>query len=284
MEIKEIKKIVRIALEEDLPSGDITSELISFNSKQCTAKIIAKQSGIICGTEIVECVFREVSEDCKVVILKKDGTNASADDVIIEITGSPASLLKAERTALNFFSHMSGIATLTKSFVDEVNAVNSECDILDTRKTLPGLRMLEKYAVRIGGGKNHRLNLSDQVLIKENHIMLSNLQVNKFLNSIGDKIPEATIVEVEVENLEQLKEVLGTQIDIVMLDNFKHEDIISAVKVIRGGGSDIKIEVSGGVTINNVGKIAETGVDRISIGGITNSASAFDFSMLIPNE
>ncbi len=278
---EEIERIVKVALNEDISSGDITSDSLEFKKNSITGSIIAKQSGILCGVEIIEYVFKEVSESNKVEILKKDGNKVFSGDVVVKIKGNPVDLLRAERTGLNFLSHLSGIATLTNRFVERANSKNPECLILDTRKTLPGLRYLQKYAVKTGGGENHRFNLSEHVLVKENHLSISNISIKEMVSSIRKKTPPNTIVEIEVENLQQLKEVIDTDTDIIMLDNFKIDDIGEAVKLIKLAKPDIRLEVSGGVTLDNVAEIADTGVDRISVGSLTNSAPVVDFTMLI---
>lgn len=278
---EEIKRIIRIALDEDISGGDITSDSLEFKKSPVGCSIIAKEQGVLCGTEIAAQVFREVSKDNKVEILKKDGSRTHADDVVVRVTGTPAELLKAERTALNFLSHLSGISTFTNRFVEIVRSQNPECTVLDTRKTLPGLRAIEKYAVRTGGGENHRFSLSEHVLIKENHLSVSGIGIKETVSSVRKKAARTAAVEVEVENIKQLKETLGTDIDIVMLDNFKVDDIIQAVKMVKDSNPGVKIEVSGGITLDNVAEVASAGVDRISVGRLTNSAPALDFSMLI---
>ncbi|MFH1415843.1 MAG: carboxylating nicotinate-nucleotide diphosphorylase [Elusimicrobiota bacterium] len=276
-------KTVRTALDEDMPSGDITSEGISFRSLNAAGTITAKQDCILCGITVAETVFKEVSEDISVEIIKNDGASVISGDTVMIITGVPMKLLEAERTALNFLSHLSGIATLTAKFVNIVKEVNNGCKVLDTRKTVPGLRMLEKYAVRTGNGMNHRMNLSDYVLIKENHIALSDAGIQGTVESIRKSVPENTPVEVEVENMNEVEEAVSAGADIIMLDNFSIDDIQKAVEKIRGTGSTAKIEVSGGVSLDTIGIIASKGVDRISVGCLTNSAPAVDFSMSMRN-
>jgi nicotinate-nucleotide pyrophosphorylase (carboxylating) len=280
-EIEEIRNIVKNALNEDITSGDITSDSIVFKERSATGEIIAKESGIVCGTEIAELVFKEIAADAKVEIVKQDGDNISGGDVVMRVESSPAVLLKAERTALNFLSHLSGIATLTSEYVHKVKVINQECAVLDTRKTLPGLRILEKYAVKTGGGRNHRFNLSDQVLIKENHLSLSGGSIKDTVAAIYEKVPPNILIELEVENMKQLKESIKTEVDIIMLDNFNLDDIYEAVKIVKAIKPSVKIEVSGGVTLETVSDFAATGVDRISVGRITNSAKAIDYTLLI---
>jgi nicotinate-nucleotide pyrophosphorylase (carboxylating) len=197
------------------------------------------------------------------------------------ITGPAGAIVSAERTALNFLGHMSGIATLTSKFVKKARLVNSSVEIYDTRKTLPGLRVLEKYAVTAGGGKNHRMSLSDQVLIKENHIALEDKPLADLIGGFVKAVKKGILVEVEVENISQLREVLDTGADIIMLDNFTVSDITEARKMARLVNGEVKLEVSGGITLNNVAAYASTGIDRISVGRLTMSAPALDYTLLM---
>lgn len=270
-------KIIRTALKEDVVDKDITSSAIQFKKKIVSAKIIAKEKGIICGTGIAAGVFSEVSSRIKTVILFKDGDKIKSGDVVMKIKGEVKDILRAERTALNFLSHLSGISTYTRKFVQRVKQAHSSCNVFDTRKTLPALRAIEKYAVVVGGGVNHRFNLAESILIKENHLAASGKSIKEIISGI----PKKTTIEIEVQNLSELKEALACGVDIIMLDNFSLKKIKIAMNVIRLNTSKVLIEVSGGVNLDNIGDIAKTGVDRISTGRITNSAPALDFTLLL---
>ncbi len=268
-----IKKIIEIALREDIKDKDITSELILPDNLKTKAFIISKEKGIICGLKIAKLVFQCVDKEIVFESLIKEGSEIYPGQKIAKIFGNAKKILLAERTALNFLQHLSGIATLTRKFVDKVKFYNVE--IFDTRKTLPGLRILEKYAVRVGGGKNHRFNLSDQILIKGNHIDLVGLE-NAIKRAKKSKKP----LEVEVRDLRELEKILdlNLKIDVIMLDNMKTNEIKRAIKMIK---KRAKIEVSGRVNLNNVKEIAKLGVDRISVGKITHSSKAIDISLKI---
>ncbi|MGM0441919.1 MAG: carboxylating nicotinate-nucleotide diphosphorylase [Elusimicrobiota bacterium] len=278
------RNIVEKALKEDLPGKDITTSGLDIKPKKVKADIVAKDSGIISGTEIGEYVFKKIDPDTQIKILKKDRQSVQSKDNIMEISGTPQGLLKAERTAINFLSHLSGIATLTSEYVKKVKKISPKTEILDTRKTIPGLRKLEKYAVRCGGGKNHRLTLSHRVLLKENHLTCSKDSIQTLLKKIRERTPKNIKVEIEVENIDQIKKILKISQDtpdIIMVDNFTTEDIKIARDLVKSQKPDIKIEVSGGVTLENIEEFASTGPDFISVGRLTNSAPAIDFSMII---
>jgi nicotinate-nucleotide pyrophosphorylase (carboxylating) len=268
-----LDNIVRNALHEDIPNKDITSHVLIKSSSKSTARIIAKQEEIICGVNVAVKCFKIQSPSIKVKALKKDGQRVKYGDVIMEIKGKTKAILEAERTALNFLQHLSGIATYTNKLVQI--ASKHGVTILDTRKTIPGLRFLAKYAVLTGGGKNHRFHLSDDMLVKENHIM-ANQDIENTLKIITTKYKKP--FEIEVESLDQLKIALKYKAPFIMLDNFKISDIKKAVKINNG---QAKLEVSGGVNIKNIHKYVKTGIDFISVGAITQSASAIDFSLLI---
>ncbi|MFW6134441.1 MAG: carboxylating nicotinate-nucleotide diphosphorylase [Elusimicrobiota bacterium] len=278
---KQINKIVENALKEDISKGDITSELVIPKEKRAEAEIFARQSGILCGTSIAEAVFKKISKKLDMKILKKDGEKINKEDKIIDIQGTSRDILKGERTALNFLSHLSGIATLTQKFVEQVRKENSATKVMDTRKTVPGMRSIEKYAVRTGGGTNHRMSLSDGILIKENHIALQDQGIKEIIGKIQNKHIGRKDIEIEVKNLYQLKKIGKSKINIVMLDNFCINDIKKAVKIIKNMNPEIVIEVSGGVNLENIRNIAKTGVHRISSGKLTSSAPALDFSLLV---
>ncbi|OGC83252.1 MAG: nicotinate-nucleotide diphosphorylase (carboxylating) [candidate division Zixibacteria bacterium RBG_16_43_9] len=274
---QKIQEIVKIALEEDLGKGDITSELIIPEKQKGMGFIIAKEKGIIAGLEVAKSVFKQVDPGLVFKPLVSDGDKVRPNQKVALIRGKAKSILAGERTALNFLQRLSGIATLTGEFVRKIRGTKAK--ILDTRKTTPGLRLLEKYAVKKGGGKNHRQGLYDMILIKDNHIEAAgsiSLAIRKALrNRKGLKI------EVETRNLEEIKEALNFKINRIMLDNFRSEDLKKAVKLIRSKNKKVEIEASGKVNLKNVRKIALSGVDFISVGALTHSAKALDFSLLL---
>lgn len=269
MNYKKIKNLIELALKEDIGSGDITTEAVIPKDLKVWAFILAKEEGIIAGLEIAKFVFRALEPKIIFKKLVKDGNRVKAGQKIAKIYGKAREILMAERTALNFLQRLSGIATLTNEFVQKVKPFKAK--ILDTRKTTPGLRMLEKYAVRIGGGKNHRLGLWDGILLKGNHINLVGLkEAVKRAKGLGKK------VEVEARNLKEVKEALESGADIIMLDNMDLKTLKEGVKLI---GKRAIIEASGGVNLDNVREIAKTGVDWISIGRLTHSVRALDMSL-----
>lgn len=268
--------LIEKALEEDLGDrGDITSDAI-FSSQAGEARIVAKQEGILAGAPVAAEVFRHVDGQTRVEFLLEDGSTFAKGDEIARIAGKVRSLLRAERTALNFLGRLSGIATFTRRFVEAVEGTG--CKILDTRKTTPAYRVLEKYAVRMGGGVNHRFGLYDMVLIKDNHIAAAGgvsqavERVRSYLHSKGI----ASKIEVEVTSLAQLQEALALKVDRIMLDNMSLEEMRRAVEIAAGR---VLLEASGNVTLERVRAIAETGVDFISVGALTHSAPVCDFSM-----
>ncbi|MBN2407111.1 MAG: carboxylating nicotinate-nucleotide diphosphorylase [Elusimicrobia bacterium] len=276
-------RLIRSALEEDGAWDDITSAGMEFGPGRVKAAIIAKEGGILCGTEVAVRVFREISSETAASILIKDGSRVKEGDNIMVIEGAPADILAAERTALNFLSHMSGVSTLTSRFAEAARKENPRCRIMDTRKTLPGFRILDKYAVRTGGGFNHRMDLSEHVLIKENHLFAAGRKIGEVISVIREKTPRKVTVELEVENLKQLEETVNCGPDIVLLDDFSLEDIKKARSMVDRSAPGMQIEVSGGVNLDNVAEIAAAGADRISVGAITHSAAALDFSLIIKN-
>jgi nicotinate-nucleotide pyrophosphorylase (carboxylating) len=263
---------VKLALNEDLyPSGDITSSLVE-NDKSIKIKLIANQSAIVGGLLFAKQAFYLIDQKIKFRIKKRDGSNVKKGSLIATIEGKAKNILIAERVALNFLSHISGIATITNKFV---KLAGKKTKICCTRKTIPNLRVIQKYAVKIGGGINHRFNLSDEYLIKDNHIASSDLKtliIKAIKNKKGKKIT------VEVDNLNQLKSLMGLKFDRVLLDNMSSNDLKKAVKIINGF---YETEASGNVNLKTVKSIAKTGVNRISIGSITHSAPAIDFKMEI---
>lgn len=267
-----ILNTVKLALNEDLyPSGDITSSLVE-NDKSIKIKLIANQSAVIGGLLFAKQAFYLIDQKIKFRIKKRDGSNVKKGSLIATIEGKAKNILIAERVALNFLSHISGIATITNKFV---KLAGKKTKICCTRKTIPNLRVIQKYAVKIGGGINHRFNLSDEYLIKDNHIASSDLKtlvIKAIKNKKGKKIT------VEVDNLNQLKSLMGLKFDRVLLDNMSSNNLKKAVKIINGF---YETEASGNVNLKTVKSIAKTGVNRISIGSITHSAPAIDFKMEI---
>ena len=267
-----IKNTCKLALNEDLfPSGDITSNLLrnNFNKK---IKLISNQNGIIAGLEFAKQTFNLIDKKIKFKIKKKEGSPIKRGNVIATIEGNIKNILTGERVALNFLSHISGISTTTNKFVKKVG---KKCKICCTRKTIPNLRVIQKYAVKIGGGTNHRFNLSDEYLIKDNHIATTNI---KDLILKANKFKSKKIITVEVDNLKQLKKILGLKFNRVLLDNFSVKNLRKAVKLSK---KQYQLEASGNITLKNVSKIAATGVDRISIGKITHSAPSLDLKLEI---
>ncbi|HEY9189202.1 MAG TPA: carboxylating nicotinate-nucleotide diphosphorylase [Ignavibacteria bacterium] len=266
-------------LMEDVGEGDITTDAILTDGSIGNAKIISKEKGIIAGVKVAEILFGLVDEDLEFISKFKDGDEVNIGDEIILIHGNIKSILMAERTVLNFMQRMSGIASLTNKYVKEVAGTRAK--IYDTRKTVPGLRLLDKYSVKIGGGENHRLGLYDMFLIKENHIASAG-SISKAINLCYDYRKDEGLnykIEIEVTNLEELKEVLDNgKADLILIDNFEIDDMKKAVEIVN---NRCEVEASGGITFENLRKIAETGVDRISIGALTHSVKAFDLSLLI---
>ena len=267
-----ILNTVKLALNEDLyPSGDITSSLVE-NDKNIKIKLIANQSAVIGGLLFAKQAFYLIDQKIKFRIKKRDGSNVKKGSLIATIEGKAKNILIAERVALNFLSHISGIATITNKFV---KLAGKKTKICCTRKTIPNLRVIQKYAVKIGGGINHRFNLSDEYLIKDNHIASSDLKT-LVLKAIKNK--KGKKITVEVDNLNQLKSLMGLKFDRVLLDNMSSNNLKKAVKIINGS---YETEASGNVNLKTVKSIAKTGVNRISIGSITHSAPAIDFKLEI---
>ena len=266
------QELIKAALAEDLAGGvDITSQATIAADATATADFIARTDGVIAGINIAHAVLAEVGLT-DVTLYKKDGDQVKAGDLLITVRGNTRAILLAERTALNFFGHLSGIATLTSKWVAEVSG--TKCQVRDTRKTTPGMRTIEKYAVRMGGGTNHRMNLSDAALIKDNHIAAAGGVVAAFAK-VRAAYPEAEI-EIEVDTLEQLKDVLAHKPDLVLLDNMSPEQCAEAVALVNGA---FKLEASGGISITNARAYAQSGVDYIAIGALTHSAPVFDIGL-----
>ena len=280
MDWRKVRQTVRRALEEDVGSGDITSEWTVDAEAVAAGWMVARKQGIICGLDVARMVFREVDREIAFVPRVRDGDRVSAGDEVAEVEGPARGILTGERVALNFLQRMSGIATLTAKYVEAVRGTGVR--ILDTRKTTPGLRMLEKVAVRCGGGENHRLGLYDMVLIKDNHIAAAGgiREAVRRAKGEGRRAKGEGRIEVEVRNLCELREVLEVGVDRIMLDNMSMEEMRRAVKEIRKASEAIEIEASGGVTLEHIREIAETGVDLISVGALTHSAQALDVSLV----
>ena len=267
-----IKNVVKRALNEDLyPSGDITSSLVK-NTKITKFKLFSNQAAIIAGLEFAKQTFKLIDNKIKFKIRKKEGSFVKKNQLIATIEGKAENVLIGERVALNCMSHLSGIATKTNNFV---KIVNKKCKICCTRKTIPTLRVIQKYAVKLGGGTNHRFNLSDEFLIKDNHIASSNIK-NLVINAIKNK--KGKKITVEVDNLKQLKKIIGLKFNTVLFDNMNNKTLKVGVKMAK---KYYQTEASGNVNLKTVKKIAATGVDRISIGSITHSAPAIDFKLEI---
>ena len=267
-----INSKVSEALSEDSITDDLTSQATINQSQVSSARFVTRKSGVIAGCLVAAAVL----EQCGIKeyeLLVKDGQEVSANTELIRLKAETRAILKAERTALNFLSHLSGIATITNLWVKEVSA--SKAAIRDTRKTTPGLRELEKYAVRMGGGLNHRMNLSDQALIKDNHIAAAG-SVSEAINRVKKDAPGA-LIEVEVDTLEQLKEALQCSVEIVLLDNMSIEQTKAAVEIARG--SNTKLESSGGLKLENAAAYAATGVDYLAVGALTHSAPVLDIGL-----
>ena len=263
------------ALAEDVGAGDLTAGLIDATT-QAKARVLAREAAVICGAPWVQATLQQVDPTATIQWLVGEGERCAPDQVVLEMTGSARGLLTAERTALNFLQTLSAVATKTARYVDAVQAVpGNRAQIVDTRKTLPGLRLAQKYAVRTGGGTNHRIGLYDAVLIKENHIAAAG-SVSAVLARAAQVAPSATFVEIEVETLAQLAEALDAGAAMVLLDNMTPEMLRQAVQINAGRAI---LEVSGGVNMSTVAGIAATGVDRISIGTLTKDVQAIDFSM-----
>lgn len=269
-----IDRIIKNALEEDINYGDITTENIMPKNEMSKAYFLAKADGVVAGINIAERVFEIVDKTIKFKINKVDGTEVKRGDIIAEVEGSTTNILLAERTALNFLQRMSGIATETNKYV---KAVAGKAMIVDTRKTVPGLRILDKYAVKAGGGRNHRINLSDAVMIKDNHIEAAG-GITKAVEMIRSNIGHTVKIEVEVKNMEEVKEAVATGVEIIMLDNMNTEVSQEAIKYIDKRAI---VEASGNMNLEKAKEMADIGVDVISIGALTHSVTAMDISMKI---
>ncbi|SDB37981.1 nicotinate-nucleotide pyrophosphorylase [carboxylating] [Ruminococcaceae bacterium FB2012] len=271
----QIDDIIKTALNEDINYIDVTTDYLVDDSAVATAKYVAKDSGVLCGIDIALRVFTLLDDTASFEVFIRDGEQVSKGDIIAKITCHTRALLKGERTALNLIQHLSGIATETNRCVKLVEG--TKASVADTRKTLPGLRALQKYAVTVGGGKNHRYNLSDCAMLKDTHLDAYGSMTGA-VKALREKMGHTVKIEVEVANLEELKEALNLGVEIIMLDNMSCEEMAEAVKLTAGRA---KLEASGNVTHDTIRAIAETGVDIISMGALTHSVKAFDISMKI---
>lgn len=270
-----IDNIISTALMEDINYIDAAADNLISPEHKSTAYYVAKDSGVLCGIEVAKRVFELAGGGVDFNILINDGAKVKKGDIIAEMEGSTLTLLKGERTALNLLQHMSGIATATNKCVELVSGTNAH--VTDTRKTLPGLRALQKYAVTIGGGKNHRFNLSDAAMLKDNHIDAYG-GITAAVTALREKIGHTVKVEVEVRTLDELKEALAVNCEIIMLDNMSCDEMREAVEITAGKAL---LEASGNITSENIRQVAETGVNIISLGALTHSVKAFDISMKI---
>ena len=270
----DLQKLVRAALDEDSAFNDITTIATIVSDRRARATLVARNAGTIAGVSLALEAFRQLDPKGTMRVDREDGTRVSKGDPVIFVTGHARGLLGAERVALNFMQRLSGIATLTAKFVDAVKGTKAR--ILDTRKTTPGWRVLEKYAVRAGGGRNHRMDLADKVLIKDNHLAACDGDVALAVRRVQDMAPEGTQIEVECESPEQVKRAIDAGAHIVLLDNMSLDELHECVTIAQGRA---KTEASGGVNLSTVRSIAETGVDWISVGALTHSPPALDLAL-----
>lgn len=272
-----IDTLIDLALEEDAAFGDLTSQSIFPAGHQSRAQILARQDMVVCGLDIAKRVFQRVDPALEMELLTNDGQHVGKDSVVLAVSGDTISLLTAERTALNFLQRLTGISTLSRRFADAASAAGTGVRIVDTRKTTPGWRALEKYAVRCGGCFNHRFSLGEHVLIKENHIMAAG-SLTSAVKLARQHAPHSAKIEVETETLDDVREALEAGAEVIMLDNMTPEQIKQAVELVDGASI---IEISGGVSLATLPDYALPGVDVISVGALTHSAPAADFSMLV---
>ena len=270
-----VDNIITTALMEDINYIDVAADNLIPEEHKSSAYYVAKDTGVVCGIDVAKRVFELAGGDVDFKILMKDGTKVNKGDIIATLEGSTLTLLKGERTALNLLQHMSGIATATNKCVELV--AGTKVSVTDTRKTLPGLRALQKYAVTVGGGKNHRFNLSDCAMLKDNHIDAYG-GITPAVTAFREKIGHTVKIEVEVRTLDELKEALDNKVEIIMLDNMSNDDMKKAVEITDGKAL---LEASGNVTADNIRSVAETGVNIISLGALTHSVKCFDISMKI---
>lgn len=270
--------MIRLALAEDVRSGDVTSAWTIPENQNQYARLIAKEDGVLAGLPVIELVFAELNANVNVTLHKQDGDVVKKGDLIAELEGSTRDLLTGERTLLNFIQQLSGVASVAHTFQKALEGGKTK--VLDTRKTLPGFRTLQKYAVRVGGGSNHRMGLFDMVLVKDNHIAAAG-GVLEALEVVRKNNTENLMVEMEVESLEDLKKLLNKGVDVIMLDNMSNEMMAEALKIIKESGDKVLVEGSGNMTLERAKEIATLGLDYISVGALTHSVRALDISMRI---
>ena len=270
-----IDRLIENALLEDINYIDVATDYLIPEEQEGKAQFIAKADGVLCGLDVALRVFELLQPDFKAEVFKRDGDELKSGDVIAVVSGKTRNILKGERTALNLIQHMSGVATATNKAVKLVEGTNAS--IADTRKTLPGLRPIEKYAVTVGGGRNHRFNLSDAAMLKDNHVDAGG-GITNAVRTLKEKLGHTVKVELEVRTLDELREALATEADIIMLDNMSCEEMKQAVEITAGKA---KLEASGNITDETIRAVAETGVDIISMGALTHSVKAFDISLKI---
>jgi nicotinate-nucleotide pyrophosphorylase (carboxylating) len=273
-DMPDYKALIEKCLAEDVDGGDITTDSIIGDKSMSKAVIVAKEDGVIAGQALARAVFQALDEAIAYHELKTDGTFVRSGETIADLSGKTRAILSGERTALNILQRLSGVATTTKRFADQVAGTKTR--ILDTRKTTPGMRLLEKYAVRMGGGTNHRITLNDMALIKENHVTAAG-SIRKAVQRVREAFPDR-LVEVEVRNMDELEQALREPVDRIMLDNWSTDDLRRGVELVNGR---VELEASGNMSLERVREVAETGVDFISVGAITHSYRALDLSLLI---
>ena len=270
-------KLIKQAISEDVGPGDITTQAIIPSSQKARAIILAKENGIIAGVDSAREVFRQIDKKTRFTAKVKDGARVKKGKIIVTLVGPARGILAGERVALNFLQRLSGIATLTRKFKTQISKVKTNVRLLDTRKTTPGLRVLEKYAVKMGGGENHRMGLYDAILIKDNHIKLAGGVENSIV--VAKLALPRKPIEVEAKTISEVKEAIKLRVDRILLDNMNIKTLRDAVKLCKIAG--IKTEASGGINLNNVGAVAKTGVDYISVGALTHSPKALDISLKV---
>lgn len=270
-----VDNLIKTALLEDINYVDITTDYLIPEDQENEAKFLAKADGVLCGIEVALRVFTLIQPDFQYEVFIHDGEEVKKGDIIAKIKGKTRTILKGERTALNLLQHMSGISSMTNRIVKIVEGTNAS--IADTRKTLPGIRSLQKYAVTVGGGKNHRFNLSDAAMLKDNHVDAGG-GITNAVTKLRTKLGHMAKVELEVRTLDELREALSVDVDVIMLDNMDNDTMREAVKIADGKAL---LEASGGITEETIRDVAETGVDIISIGALTHSVKAFDISLKI---
>lgn len=270
-----VDNLIKTALLEDINYVDITTDYLIPEDQENEAKFLAKADGVLCGIEVALRVFTLIQPDFQYEVFIHDGEEVKKGDIIAKIKGKTRTILKGERTALNLLQHMSGISSMTNRIVKIVEGTNAS--IADTRKTLPGMRQLQKYAVTVGGGKNHRFNLSDAAMLKDNHVDAGG-GITNAVTKLRTKLGHMAKVELEVRTLDELREALSVDVDVIMLDNMDNDTMREAVKIADGKAL---LEASGGITEETIRDVAETGVDIISIGALTHSVKAFDISLKI---